>query len=167
MSVLSGNISVIVNMLETLADDATRARAVPVRFDPQKATNYTDGKTALKVERLFYHEFSAAAAPQVYNLSTIVCNDGSVGMDYVREIIVFHDGATDGQILTYGGGTTPFVPELAGTTPTEKIQAGTVKRLVSKPLGATGHAVGSNVNVSLDPGAATINGIIIILGHDA
>jgi hypothetical protein len=167
MSVLSGTISLAAAMIEVLADTAYRMSTLPMRFNPGKVTTYADGSTANQVESVFYHEFTATAAPQDYDLSAIVCNDGTVGMPYVREVLVFHDGGTDGEVLTYGGGTNPFIPDLAGAGPTEKIQAGTAKRLVSKPLGATGHAVGANVGIRLDPGAATISGKILILGHQA
>ena len=166
MSILSGSISLLVKFVEVLVDDLTRTRDVPITIDPQKVTSYEDGDEEGQVELVFYREFIATAAPEVFNLSTIVCNNGTVGMAFVREMVAHHDGDTDGEVLTYGGGTTPFVPELGGTGPTETIQAGTAKRLVSKPLGATGHAVGSNVNVSLDPGAATVPGKILILGHN-
>jgi hypothetical protein len=166
MSELSGSISLLAKFTEVLEDDATRTRAQPVTIDPGKVTEYTDGDLANQVELMFYREFVATGAPEVYDLSSIVCVDGTVGMDYVREVVVHHDGTDAAKILTHGGGTTPFNPEQGGTSPTQTIQAGTAKRLVSKPLGATGHAVGSNVNVSLDPGADTIPGKILILGHN-
>jgi hypothetical protein len=165
MSVISGSIILKSTIVETLADDATRTETEAVSFGTTKTTTYTDGTTAGKCNRVYYREFTATATPYVLNLSTIVCNDGSVGMPYVRDGLVIHAGTVDGQNLTYGGGTTPFVPELGGTSPTETIQAGTAKRLFSKPLGATGHAVGANVNFRLDPGSATISGTILILGH--
>jgi hypothetical protein len=99
---LNGSVSLLTDFTEVLPDDSTRTRPQPVRIDPGKVTSYVDGDAAGQVELMFYREFTATAAPVVYNLSTIVCNDGTVGMAYVREIVGHHDGTDAAKVLTYG-----------------------------------------------------------------
>jgi hypothetical protein len=165
MSVVTGAIKVVSSIVDTLAAGATRPASVSVSLALDHSNTFTDGVTANKFNKCYYFSGSAAATPTVINLSTIVCTDGTVGMTHVRAIIAANDNTTDGQTLIFGGGTTPFQPDLAGTTPTETIHPGSAKILVYKPLGTTGHAVSTNVNLKFDPTAATVAFRVWVFGH--
>lgn len=168
MASTSGTIQLASTITDTLAAGATRPAAVAVSLQISGAsatTTYSNGTAASQVSRAYYFTGSAAATPTTIVLSTIVCTDGGVGFTHVREILIYNDSSTDGQTLTVGGGTTPFTPDLAGTSPTMTVQAGTSKRYVSKPLGTTGHAVSTNINLRIDPGASTITFRVLILGY--
>jgi hypothetical protein len=117
------------------------------------------------VSRVYYFSGSAAATPTTINLSTVVCADGGVGFTHIREIIVYNDATNDAHTLTVGGGTTPFLGDLAGTSPTETVNAGTAKRYASKPLGAAGIAVSTAINLRVDPGANTIAFRVLVAGY--
>lgn len=167
MATTAGAIKLLSTITETLAAGATRpAQAtIPVQLDSgTSVTTYSNGTAASQVNRVYYFSGSAAATPTTINLSTIVALDAGVGFTHIREILVFNDSATDGQTLIVGGGTNAFAPDLAGTTPTLTVQAGSSKRYVSKPLGTTGHAVSTNINLKIDPGASTIAFRVLILG---
>jgi hypothetical protein len=166
MSVVTGSVKLQSSISESLAAGATRAAQVTVPLSLESTTTYTDGSAANMVNDTYYFSGSAAGTPTTINLSTIVCTDGTVGLTYIREIIIANDATNSAYTLIYGGGTTPFTPELAGTTPTEIIQPGTAKRVVSKPLGTTGHVVSTAVNVKLDPGANTVAFRIWIFGSN-
>lgn len=165
MSVIAGSVKFSVNVTDTLAAGTTRpsAVAVPMQFD--KSLNYADGTTANKSTREYYYSGTATATPTVIDLSTIVCSDGSVGMTHVRECWVYNDDTVDTHTLSCFGGTTPFAPHLAGTTPTQVIHPGGLPGGFSKPLGTAGHAVSTNVNLKVDPGANTVAFRVWILGY--
>lgn len=164
MSVITGSIKVVSSIVDTLAAGATRPASVAVPLTLDSSNAFTDGVTANKCNKAYYFSGSAVATPTIINLSTIVCTDGTTGFVYIRAIIVANDDTVDTHTLIYGAGTTPFTPELAGTTVTETIQPGAAKIVVYKPLGATGHAVSTNINVKLDPGAVTVPFRIWIFG---
>jgi hypothetical protein len=166
MSVVTGAIKVVSSIVDTLAAGATRPAQVSVSLGLDHSITFSDGTSANKFTKCYYFSGSAAATPTIINLSTIVCTDGTVGMAYVRAIIGANDNTTDGQTLIYGGGTTPFNPDSGGTTPTTTIQAGAAKLLVYKPLGTTGHAVSTNINLKFDPTAATVAFRVWVFGHN-
>lgn len=164
MSVVTGSVRLTSNIVDSLAAGATRTATLAVPMGLDVSTSYTDGVTTGKFNRTYYLSSSAVATPTIINLSTIVCTDLTVGMTHVRVIIIANDDTVDTHTLIYGAGTTPFSPDLGGTTPTETIQPGTAKMVVSKPLGALGHAVSTNINVKIDPGANTVPFRIWIYG---
>lgn len=167
MSVVTGSIRVASSIVDTLAAGATRPAQVSVPVGLDHSISFTDGVTANKFNKCYYFSGSAVATPTVINLSTIVCTDGTVGMTHVRAIIAANDNTVDGETLIYGGGTTPFNPEAGGTTPTITIAPGSPKVLVYKPLGTTGHAVSTNINLKFDPSAATVAFRVWVYGHGA
>lgn len=167
MSVITGGISISSTIVDTLAAGALRPVATQVNLAITHARTYSDGSAAGMVSRAYYFSGTATATPTTINLSTIVGTDGGVGFTHIREIIVINDATVDGSTLIVGGGTTPFNPDAGGTTPTTTVQAGASKRYVSKPLGTTGHAVSTNVNLKIDPSAATVAFRVLILGTGA
>lgn len=167
MATTAGAIALTSTITETLAAGATRPSAVIYNLGingTQATVTYANGTAASSVNRVYYFSGSAAATPTTINLSTIVALDGGVGFTHIREILIYNDNTTDGQTLIVGGGTTPFNPDGGGTTPTTTVQAGTCKRYVSKPLGTTGHAVSTNINLKIDPSASTVAFRVLILG---
>jgi hypothetical protein len=166
MSVIAGSVKHNVGITDTLAAGTTRPSAVEYAFRIEKSVVYTNGSTAAnQANRTYYFSGTATATPTTINLSTIVCADGSVGMTHVRELWIYNDDTVDTETLTCFGGTTPFAPHLAGTTPTQVIWPGGLPGGFSKPLGVAGHAVSTNVNVKIDPGAATVPFRVYILGY--
>lgn len=164
---LNGIIKLSATIIQTLQAGLNRSAIEEIDLSPSKATSYSDGTAAGKVNRGYYAPLTfSASTPIVVNLSTIVCADGSVGMAYVRTVLGFNNATVDAQDITCGGGTTPFPLDLGGTGPTVTIRAGGFKVLFHKPLGTTGLAVGSNVNIRLDPGSAAFAGQLLILGHN-
>jgi hypothetical protein len=166
MATTAGTIGHTVNITDTLAAGATRPAAFAAPIQITKSLSYANGNTAaLQVNRQYYFSGSAVATPTTINLSTVVCIDNSVGFTFVRELWIWNDGTVDAHTLACFGGTTPFAPHLAGTTPTQIIHPGGLPGGFSKPLGTAGHAVGSNINVKIDPGANTIAFRIYVLGY--
>ena len=165
MAVISGDITEAINLVDTLAAGANRPTAIPFLVQFRHSLIWANGTGAGQGNRIFYlADTAVASTPYIINLSTIVCIDGSVGMTHVRDGLIPNDAIIDGRILTYGGGTTPFQPFLAGTTPTLIIPAGGVFRIPPKPLGTLGYVVSTAVNIKLDPGAVDVPFRILLLG---
>lgn len=165
---LTGQIKLQSTMIQTLAAGVVnRVAEEAIDLNPSKVTAYSNGTTAGKVTLAYYLPLVfTISTPIIPNLSTIVCADGTVGMAYIREILLFNDSITDGQDIIAGGGTTPFPLDLAGTTPTVLVRAGAFKSIFSKPLGTTGLAVSTNVLLKLDPQAFAYAGRLLVLGHN-
>lgn len=164
MSVITGSVKLGSSIVDSLAAGATRPVQVQFPLTLDSTSTYADGAASRMCNKAYYFSGSAVATPTIINLSTVVCTDGTTGFVYIREILVANDDTVDTHVLTYGAGTTPFTPELGGTTPTFIIQPGTAVRLVSKPLGALGHAVSTNINLKFDPGAVTVPFRVWIFG---
>jgi hypothetical protein len=169
VSVISGTIKLVVGITDALAAGATRLNAFNVPVQPEHSLTYSDGTTANKANRVYQASGTTTiSTPFDIDLATVVCADGSVGFTRVREIVIYNDSTTDGQILKFGNdgvGTNLFLAGLLGTTPQYQIEAGAPMRF-SKPIGTTGMLVdGTHKNVRIDPGAAAIPYRIFVLGN--
>jgi hypothetical protein len=160
---ISGEISLSCNVKATLPETASRPSSSVVTFPILEKVSYSLGDASDQISKAFYYSDSLVGAAFVLNLSTMVCIDGTVGMTHVRELIIINKGDSETEFLTLFGGANAFKPHLIGTDPTERLEAGSTFRL-SKPKWPLGFVVGSNVNMSIDPGLLTIPVKIYVFG---
>lgn len=168
MAVTSGKISLAVQMKDALAAAATRLVGYDVPIQPamlSASTSWANGTGANEVNKAYQLSGTTTiSTPVDIDLATVVCTDGTTGFSYVRIVIIFNDATNSAHVLTLGGGTNPFKPYLAGTTPTYGIEASGVYFAI-KPLGANGWTVdGTNKTLRLDPGAAAIPYRVVVFG---
>lgn len=163
---VTGSTSIQVNLTDAISSGAGHLTAYSVPCRPVDSTiNYTTGGTGPDQAQRHYSSFFAlvASTPVATDLTTVVTSDGTVGFVHVRGLIIYNDDPTN--VVTFGGGTNPFVPMLGGTTPTVTIYPGSCLAL-QKPLGTNGWATGSGSKVvSIDPGSNAISNVrIVVIG---
>lgn len=177
MSTTSATIALDCQGKEALAASASRLVGYDVPVSPTHKVVISDGTGAgtyavstnagsatAKAVKTYQASGTASAAVVDIDLTTVTCVDGTTGFSYVRWAIIFNDATTTAYTLTTGGGTNPFKPYLAGTTPTFAINPG-VPFVVGQPLATNGYTVdGSNKVLRLDPGANNVPYRIVVWG---
>lgn len=178
MSTTSGSVSVNLQLRESLAASTSRLQGYDVPVQPSNTYTVSDGTGAgtvtissnqgtitLKGTKIYQASGSAAASNVDIDLTTVTCVDGTTGFSYVRAILIFNDATTTAYTLTTGAGTSPFVPYLAGTTPTVVIDPGSMF-MAFRPLATNGYTVdSSNKTVRLAPGSNTVPYRIVVVGN--
>ena len=161
-----GTISLNIGFSETVnPGNGLPSYLIPVGAGLQSVT-YSTGTGPNQFQKLAEVAGTATGAPVDIDLTAITCVDGTTGFSHVRERILINLDAVN-PLKTGDDGvvSNPWVPYYSsGTHPVRTVEPGAHDR-VSKPLGTNGYAVGStSKTVRIDPGANTINYILIVAG---
>lgn len=165
---ISGTTSIQVNLTDAIASGAGHLTAYSVPCRPVDSTqNYAlPGGTGPNQAQRHYSTTNtlSASTPVSIDLTAVTTSDGTTGFAHVRGLFIYNDDPTN--VITFGGGSNPFVPFLGGTSPTVVIQPGTCQPF-QKPLGTNGWAVSSGSKVvQLDPGTNAIAGYRVVAFGD-
>ncbi len=160
MSAITGQTLVTINVTDTLPAGVNRPAVLPNQCNPANLfTEWQPGSGPGQANKYFYWSSNiAASTPQIFDMTSVVCSDGTTGFAHVRESFCINADPTS--VITFGGGSNSLATQwLSGT---HTLQPGGIDH-ERNVINAAGYVVNSsNRYIKLDPGSNAIAGATYI-----